>query len=45
MGQLQAINGVQPANEFIVYAADGNHTPDGACFYLDVAAVRDLSGT
>jgi hypothetical protein len=39
--QLQAANGVQPANEFIVYAADGNPAPEGACFYVDAANVLE----
>jgi hypothetical protein len=33
--QLQAPNGVAPANEFIVYAT----SPGGACFYIDDASV------
>jgi hypothetical protein len=40
--QLQATNGVQPANEFIVYAADGNAAPEGACFYVDAAEVYEV---
>jgi hypothetical protein len=39
--QLVAANGVQPANELIVYAADGNAAPEGACFYVDAAAVYE----
>ena len=33
--ELQAPNGVHPANEFIVYAT----SPRGACFYIDDATV------
>ena len=42
--QLHAANGVQPANEFIVYAADGNAAPQGACFYIDAAQVLEAKG-
>ena len=34
--QLQAANGVEPGNEFIVYVADA--APESACFYIDAAA-------
>lgn len=40
--QLQAVNGVQPANEFIVYSAGGDSAAEGACFYVDAAAVRPI---
>ncbi len=38
--RLVAVNGVSPANEFIVYAT----SPDGACFYVEDGLIQTRPG-